>query len=275
MTVNAGGYTDVAGNLGTIGSDTVTIDTANPSVIVNIVDGSLSDTDNSSQVTFTFSEQVSDTTFNTLASGNGITVTGGTLSALSWNAAHTVATATFTATDDSTAQGVVTVNAGGYTDVAGNLGTIGSDTVTIDTANPSVIVNIVDGSLSDTDNSSQVTFTFSEQVSDTTFNTLASGNGITVTGGTLSALSWNAAHTVATATFTATDVSTAQGVVTVNAGGYTDVAGNLGAIGSDTVTIDTANPSVIVNIVDGSLSDTRQQLAGDVHLQRAGERYHV
>ena len=116
--------------------------------------------------------------------------------------------------------------------------------MTIDTANPSVTVDIVDGSLSDTDNSSQVTFTFSEQVSDTTFNTLASGNGITVTGGTLSALSWNAAHTVATATFTATDVSIAQGVVTVNAGGYTDVAGNLGTIGSDTVTIDTANPSV-------------------------------
>ena len=36
----------------------MTIDTANLSVIVNIVDGSLSDPDNSSQVTFTFAEAV-------------------------------------------------------------------------------------------------------------------------------------------------------------------------------------------------------------------------
>jgi hypothetical protein len=51
----------------------VTIDTANPTVAVNVVDTSLSDGDNSSQVTFTFSEAVGD-----FAEGD-IVVTGGQL----------------------------------------------------------------------------------------------------------------------------------------------------------------------------------------------------
>src|SRR5262249_59609092 len=65
---------------------------SNPGVAVDILDASLSDSDNNSQVTFTFSEQVSDATVANLANGAGITVVGGTLSALSWNAAHTIAT---------------------------------------------------------------------------------------------------------------------------------------------------------------------------------------
>ena len=94
-------------------------------MIVNIVDASLSDTDNSSEVTFTFSEKVSDATFGGLASGSGITVAGGVLTALIWNVGHTAATATFTATDNSTTAASVTVNANGYTDVAGNLARAG------------------------------------------------------------------------------------------------------------------------------------------------------
>jgi hypothetical protein len=43
-------------NLGGAGSDTGGIDTENPTVTVNIVDGALSDGDPSSVVTFTFSE---------------------------------------------------------------------------------------------------------------------------------------------------------------------------------------------------------------------------
>ncbi|MES0103932.1 Ig-like domain-containing protein, partial [Mesorhizobium sp. M0001] len=210
----------------------VTIDTLNPSVIVNIVDGALSDTDNNSNVTFTFSEKVSDATFAGLASGAGITVAGGTLSALTWNAGHTAATATFTATDASETAGSVTVDAG-YTDVAGNLGTSGTDTVTIDTLNPSVIVNIVDGALSDTDNNSNVTFTFSEAPG-ASFTV----GDITPTNGTITGFTQDTATTYH-ATFTATDGVSATGSVSVAAGSYTDPAGNTGAAGSDTVTIDT------------------------------------
>ena len=256
VTVAAGSYTDVAGNLGSAGGpDTVPIDTRNPTVAVDIVDASLNDGDNSSLVTFSFSEAVGASTVANLASGAGITVTGGTLSALTWNAAHTFATATFTASDDSVTPGSVAVAAGSYTDVAGNLGSAGSDTIPIDTRNLTVAVDIVDASLSDPDNSSLVTFSFSEAVGASTVANLASGAGITVTGGTLSALTWNAAHTFATATFTASDDSVTPGSVTVAAGSYTDVAGNLGSAGSDTVPIDTRNPTVAVDIVDASLSD--------------------
>ena len=254
VTVNANSYTDVAGNLGSSGTDTAPVDTANPSVIVNIVDASFSDNNNSSDVTFAFSEKVSDATVANLASGAGITVVGGVLSALAWDVGHTQATATFTATDGSTTAASVTVNANSYTDVAGNLGSSGTDTAPVDTANPSVIVNIVDASFSDNNNSSDVTFAFSEKVSDATVANLASGAGITVVGGVLSALVWDVGHTQATATFTATDSSTTAASVTVNANSYTDVAGNLGSSGTDTAPVDTANPSVIVNIVDGSLN---------------------
>ena len=56
MTVRHGATPTLAGNLGAAGTDTVAIDTLNPTVAVDIVDASLNDTDNSSLVTFAFSE---------------------------------------------------------------------------------------------------------------------------------------------------------------------------------------------------------------------------
>src|SRR5207249_4387508 len=110
-----------------------TIDTANPTVAVNIVDGSLSDTDNSSQVTFVFSE------VPVGFSNADLTVVGGTLSTVAadlvLDPTGKTYTATFTAADDFDGTGSVTVTAGGYTDAALNLGGSGSDSVTIDTAN--------------------------------------------------------------------------------------------------------------------------------------------
>ena len=71
-------------------------------------------------------------------------------------------TAQFAAPDGFTGTGSVTVVSDSYTDAALNLGGAGSDSVTIDRTNPTVTVVIADGSLSDTDSSSLVTFTFSE-----------------------------------------------------------------------------------------------------------------
>ena len=71
-------------------------------------------------------------------------------------------TATVTAADGFIGTGTVSVAAGSYTDAALNPGLAGSDTVSINTVNPSVTVDIVDASLSDTDDNSGVTFTFSE-----------------------------------------------------------------------------------------------------------------
>ena len=87
---------------------------ATPTVTVNIVDAALNDGDNSSSVTFTFSEVTTN-----FALGD-VTATGGTLSAFSGSG--TSYSATFTATDGVETTGSVTVTAGSYTDAAGNLG---------------------------------------------------------------------------------------------------------------------------------------------------------
>jgi hypothetical protein len=232
------GYADLAGNTGAAGSDTVVIDTLNPTVTVNIVDASLSDGDSSSNVTFVFSEDV--TGFD----ASDLTPVGGTLSNFNTVSAKNY-TATFTATDGVATTGSVTVGTG-YTDLAGNTGTGNSDTVTIDRQNPTVTVDIVDASLSDGDNSSSVTFEFSEDV--TGFD----ASDLTPVGGTLSDFAGSGKSY--TATFTATDGVATTGSVAVGTG-YTDLAGNTGTAGSDTVVIDTLNPTVTVNIVDASLND--------------------
>jgi hypothetical protein len=206
----------------------VSIDTLNPTVTVNIVDASLSDTDNTSDVTFTFSETVSGFT------AGDVTVSGGVLSDFTQVDGDSY-TATFTATDGVETTGSVSVADGTYTDVAGNTGSGGSDTVSIDTLNPTVTVNIVDASLSDTDcktvistSTSLVTFEFSETVSGFT------EDDVTVSGGTLSDFTQVDGDSY-TATFTATDGAETTGSVSVTAGSYTDVALNTGSGGSDTV----------------------------------------
>src|SRR5437868_4947039 len=84
--------------------------------------------------------------------GPGPTARGRTLSPYTTLFRPTAATATYTATDGAETTGSVTVTAGSYTDVAGNLGSSGTDSVPIDTKNPTVLVDIVDASLSDSDN---------------------------------------------------------------------------------------------------------------------------
>ncbi|MFC7298174.1 Calx-beta domain-containing protein [Herminiimonas aquatilis] len=130
------------------------------------------------------------------------------------------------------------------TDTAGNTGT-GTDTesYTVDTTAPTVVVNIVDSALNLADNVSDVTFTFSEVPVGFT-----SGD-ITVAGGTISGLTATGNPLVWTATFTATPGYNGTGTVTVTAGSYTDAANNAGAGGSDNVTINTA-PALQVAVND-------------------------
>ena len=94
-------YTDVAGNAGTGDRDTVTIDTRNPTVEVNIVDASLNDGDTQIEVTFTFSEAVSP------ASVVLDDVWAARCRPWSGTRTNTAATATFTATQDSVTAGSV------------------------------------------------------------------------------------------------------------------------------------------------------------------------
>jgi hypothetical protein len=242
-------YTDFSANAGSGGSDTVTIDTLNPTVVIDIVDSLLWDGDNVSDVTVTFSEDVSGFTESDLV------VTGGTLSNFVMvDGSHW--TATFTATDgyDSDDDGTAGISLAGsdYTDLVGNLGENGGDTVDVDTKNPTVVIDIADASLNDGDNSSDVAITFSEEVSGFTESDLV------VTGGTLSGFT-TSDNITWTATFTADDGydSDDDGTAGISLAGsdYTDVVGNAGTNGGDTVDVDTKNPTVVIDIVDSLLWD--------------------
>ncbi|WP_421352030.1 retention module-containing protein, partial [Aeromonas veronii] len=149
--------TDAAGNSTTKSdSEEYSLDTAAPSVIVNIVDDKLT-VGETSEVTFTFSEQVKGFDVGDL------TVVGGTVTDLKTTDGGKTWTGTFTPTPGFEGTASVTVNEGSYTDLAGNAGTGGSDTAGADIKAPSVIVNIVDDKLT-VGETSEVTFTFSEQV---------------------------------------------------------------------------------------------------------------
>ena len=236
-------YTDAAGNNGTGGSDTVPVDTAAPTLTVDIVDTSLNNADTSSVVTFTFSEAPTGFT------AADITAVGGTISGFTATANPLVYTAVYTATPGFTGTGSVSVANNTYTDAAGNNGTGGSDTVPVDTAAPTLTVDIVDTSLNNADTSSVVTFTFSEAPTGFT------AADITAVGGTISGFTATANPLVYTAVYTATPGFTGTGSVSVANNTYTDAAGNNGTGGSDTVPVDTAAPTLTVDIVDTSLNN--------------------
>jgi Ca2+-binding RTX toxin-like protein len=230
VSVAAASYSDVAGNDGGAGTDTVTIDTLNPTLAVDIVDTSLNDADNNSLVTFEFSEDVAG------FDNSDVSVSGGTLSDFTQVDGNSY-TAIFTADDAVETTDSVSVAAASYSDVAGNDGGAGTDTVTIDTLNPTLAVDIVDTSLNDADNNSLVTFEFSEDVAG------FDNSDVSVSGGTLSDFTQVDGNSY-TAIFTATDAVETTGSVSVAAASYSDVAGNDGGAGTDTVTIDTLNPTV-------------------------------
>ena len=108
-------------------------------------------------MTFTFSEApVGFTDADLDVVGGVVTDLVATVDPLVW-------TAQFTATDGFTGTGSVAVVSDSYTDAALNLGSSGSDSVSIDRTNPTVTVAIAEASLSDGTASSLVTFTFSEE----------------------------------------------------------------------------------------------------------------
>ncbi|MCZ8119132.1 MAG: Ig-like domain-containing protein [Microcystis sp. LE18-22.4A] len=218
----------------------VPYDNTPPTVTVDIVDTSLNDGDNNSLVTFEFSEDVNGFT------ASDVNVSGGTLSDFTQVDGNSY-TAIFTADDAVETTGSVSVAADSYTDIAGNNGGAGSDTVTIDTLNPTLALDIVDASLNDGDNNSLVSFEFSEDVAG------FDNSDVNVSGGTLSDFTQVDGNSY-TAIFTADDAVETTGSVSVAADSYTDIAGNNGGAGTDTVTIDTLNPTVGINFASQPLT---------------------
>lgn len=208
-------------------------DNTPPTLTANIVDGTLSDSDNSSVVTFEFSEDVLGFEESDVSAANGVLSKFTVIDARHYQA-------TFTAADDAEVVGSVSVAAGSYTDLAFNAGGAGGDTVGIDTHNPTLFsLEFGDDSLNDEKNTTLIAVEFSEDVAGFTVDDLV------VSGGTLDEFTPLAGNSFLVI-FTADDDLDTAGSVSVEAGSYTDLAGNSGSGGSDTVEIDTKNPTVAI-----------------------------
>ncbi|WP_313651593.1 Ig-like domain-containing protein [Pseudomonas soli] len=221
-------------------------ETVPPTATISLSDTALK-VGETATVTITFSEVVSGFT------NTDLTVTNGTLSAVSSSDGGKTWTATFTPTSNITsASNVITLNNTGVTDLAGNAGagTTSSANYSIDTQRPTATIVVADSNLS-IGETSQVTITFSEAVTGFT------NADLTVANGTLSAVSSSDGGITWTATLTPNSaISDATNLITLDNTGVSDAAGNAGSgtTNSNNYAIDTQRPTATIVVADSSLS---------------------
>lgn len=260
---NLSGITDAVGNellVGRSGDETYDVDRLDPTVTVNIADTLLSDPDNQSLVTFEFSEDVTGFDVTDLTPTNGTLTSFTTIDADSY-------TVIFTATDGIDDAGTVAVGTG-YTDTIGNTGTAGSDTVDIDTENPTVtsIVYLdstsdyavtTDADTNDWPNAAAVHVYFSEPMTTdgSADPTITFGPNVdsTLPPGSAS-VAWESNTEFAWGTFEE-DANLHVGSVTIDASGAKDAAGNdmIDYTPVHEFEIDTDNPMVTNLVVSDTL----------------------
>ncbi|MDP2902956.1 MAG: Ig-like domain-containing protein, partial [Methylovulum sp.] len=179
-------------------------------------------------VTFSFSEAP------TGFSASDVSATGGTVSAPTVTADSKVYTATFTPTANTNAlTGAISVAANSYTDTIGNQGAASNTlSLTGDTLAPTLAITSSLSNLT-AGQTAAITFNFSE--APTGFE----AGDVTVTGGSLGALSGTGL--TRTATFTPTDNASGIASISVANGSYTDAVGNIGGAG--------VTPSVSFNTI--------------------------
>jgi hypothetical protein len=231
--------TDAAGNTGAAsGPLTVTVDHTQPTLVITSDKPALH-AGQTATITFTFSEDPGNT-FSWDGSNGSVSVSGGTLSAISGTGL--TRTAVFTPVADTSAgTASITVGAAAYTDAAGNDGAAGTTPgIVFDTLVPTVTITSDKPALK-IGETATITFTFSEDPG-ASFSWDGTSGSVTVSHGTLSAISGTG--TTRTAVFTPdanTDGGTAS--ITIADGKYTDAAGNDGhAAGTPSLVFDTLAP---------------------------------
>ncbi|ATD20230.1 BapA/Bap/LapF family large adhesin [Acinetobacter baumannii] len=236
--------TDVAGNVSTPVTGTVTVDATAPTLAITTDDLALAAGEDAN-ITFTFSEAVAG--FDV----SDITVVGGTLTGLT-TTDNITWTAVFTPDGTGTAPSIAVAD-GSYTDLAGNLGTgdvlDGTDGFVVDIVPPTLAITTDDLALA-AGESANITFTFSEAV--TGFDV----SDIAVVGGTLGALT-TIDNITWTAVFTPDGTGTAPSI-SVADNTYTDLAGNLGTgdvlDGTDGFVVDIIPPTLAITTDDLALA---------------------
>ncbi|MGQ1141935.1 BapA/Bap/LapF family large adhesin [Acinetobacter baumannii] len=236
--------TDVAGNVSTPVTGTVTVDATAPTLAITTDDLALAAGEDAN-ITFTFSEAVAG--FDV----SDITVVGGTLTGLT-TTDNITWTAVFTPDGTGTAPSIAVAD-GSYTDVVGNLGTgdvlDGTDGFVVDIVPPTLAITTDDLALA-AGETANITFTFSEAV--TGFDV----SDIAVVGGTLGALT-TTDNITWTAVFTPDGTGTAPSIAVAD-GSYTDVVGNLGTgdvlDGTDGFVVDIVPPTLAITTDDLALA---------------------
>ena len=199
---------------------TAAVDSTPPTIALSSNKPSLNSVETAT-LNFTLSEP------STNFTATDITVIGGSLT--NFQGSGTAYSATFTANANSTTSGVISVASGVFTDAAGNANADGSDTnntlmLSVDTVLPTIAVSAGKASLVVGDTATLI-FSLSKPSS----NFVASD--LSVTGGILSNFQGNG--TTYTATFTPNSNSTANGMVSVASGVFSDAAGNANADGAE------------------------------------------
>ncbi|MFJ3374163.1 Ig-like domain-containing protein [Pseudomonas sp. NPDC086112] len=247
ITLDNTGIADLVDNAGsgTTDSNNFAVDTVRPTATIVVADTALR-IGETSLVTITFSEAVSGFT------NADLTITNGTLTAVSSSDGGITWTATFTPSASITdTTNLITLDNTGLSDLAGNAGsgTTDSNNYAIDTVRPTATIVLADPTLT-AGETSLVTITFSEAVSGFT------NADLTIANGTLTAVSSSDGGITWTATFTPTvGVNDPSNVITLANTGVADLAGNTGSgtTNSGNYTLDTVLPTATIVVADNAL----------------------
>ncbi|WP_252361485.1 Ig-like domain-containing protein, partial [Acinetobacter baumannii] len=226
----------------------LTVDTTAPGLVITALDPALTATE-STTISFTFSEAVSGFDID------DITPVGGTLSNLVQSTTNpNVWTATFTA-DGSGAAPSISVADGAYTDLAGNLGTgdvlDGTDGFVVDTLAPAPVITIDPVT-------NAITIDFGEAVNAVDGSPLTADaleGLLDIANGTLTDLVDNGDGSFSGTLVPAADFE-GDVVVNVPAGIVTDVAGNANLTATESLTVDTLAPGLVITALDPALTAT-------------------
>ncbi|MCU0075187.1 Ig-like domain-containing protein [Pseudomonas koreensis] len=247
ITLNNAGVANLSGNsgVGTTDSNNFAIDTALPTATIVVADNRLG-IGETTTVTITFSEAVSGFDLS------DISVANGSLSNLTSSDGGVTWTATFTPTanvNDPT--NLILIDTAGVQDLAGNLGAsiAISNNYTLDATRPTVNIVVANPHLG-IGQSTTVTFTFSEAVSNFDLSDLS------VTNGDLSNLTSSDGGKTWTATFTPTaNVTDPSNFIALDTSNVTDLAGNAGSTVavSNNYALDSERPTATVVIANPNL----------------------
>ncbi|RON18864.1 glycosyl hydrolase [Pseudomonas frederiksbergensis] len=247
ISLDNSGVTNASGNsgVGVTDSNNYAIDTVRPTATIVVADNKLG-IGETTTVTITFSEAVSGFDLSDLSVANGV------LSSLASSDGGVTWTATLTPTASlNDATNLILLDSGNVLDAAGNAGAsiAISNNYALDATRPTVTIVVANPNLG-IGQTTLVTFTFNEAVSDFDLSDLS------VTNGELTNLASSDGGKTWTGTFTPTaNITDPSNFIALDTSNVTDLAGNIGAsvAVSNNYAIDGERPTATVVVANPNL----------------------